>query len=101
MQTVVKLFIFAAIYIIAIVNVAKTNTVWTGDLSYRIIHLMLFITSIIALISRPKAKEGQKEPWHIISRWVFIFACLFMPSFTFRLSSCTICLYLSDNKLGQ
>ena len=76
MQTVVKLFIFAAIYIIAIVNVAKTNTAWTGDLSYRIIHLMLFITSIIALISRPKAKEGQKEPWHIISRWVFIFACL-------------------------
>ncbi len=76
MQTVVKLFIFAAIYIIAIVNVAKTNTVWTGDLSYRIIHLMLFITSIIALISRPKAKEGQKEPWHIISRWVFIFASL-------------------------
>ena len=67
MQTVVKLFIFAAIYIIAIVNVAKTNTVWTGDLSYRIIH---------ALISRPKAKEGQKEPWHIISRWIFIFACL-------------------------
>lgn len=76
MKTVIKLFIFATIYIMAIVNLAKTNTVWTGDLSYRIVHLMLFITSIIALISKPKAKEGQKEPWHVIARWIFVFACL-------------------------
>ena len=73
MQTVIKLFIFAAIYAIGFVNLAQTNTVWTGDLSYRIIHLMLFITSIFALISRPKAKEGQKDK---IARWIFLFACL-------------------------
>lgn len=76
MQTVIKLFIFAAIYAIGFVNLAQTNTVWTGDLSYRIIHLMLFITSIFALISRPKNRGEQNEPWHKIARWVFLFACL-------------------------
>ena len=59
MQTVIKLFIFAAIYVIGIVNLAKTNTVWTGDLSYRLIHLLLFITSVLALISRMRPKAGQ------------------------------------------
>ena len=76
MQTIIKLFIFAAIYMGAIVNVAQTNTVWTGDLSYRIIHLLLFITSIIALISHPKVKDGKQSPWHAISRWCFLIACL-------------------------
>ncbi len=76
MWTTIKLFIFAAIYAIGMVNVAKTNTVWTGDLSYRIIHLLLFITSIIVLISLPKKKAEQNNPWNKIARWFFIFACL-------------------------
>lgn len=77
MQTVIKLFIFAAIYVIGIVNLAKTNTVWTGDLSYRIIHLLLFITGIIALVTRMRPKAGQvTHAYYPIARWSFILACL-------------------------
>ncbi|CCZ71471.1 hypothetical protein QVO10_09575 [Bacteroides gallinaceum] len=78
MQTVIKLFIFAAIYVIGIVNLAKTNTVWTGDLSYRLIHLLLFITSVLALISRMRPKAGQNpHPLYPVARWCFIIVCLF------------------------
>lgn len=81
MQTVIKLFIFAAIYVIGIVNLAKTNTVWTGDLSYRLIHLLLFITSVLALISacgpKPVKTPIRFTPWHagVSSSYAY-----FMPS---------------------
>lgn len=76
MWTTIKLFIFAAIYIIGMVSAARTNTVWTGDLSYRIIHLLLFITGMIVLISLPKIKTAQTNTWNKIARWCFGFACL-------------------------
>lgn len=76
MWTTIKFFIFTAIYIIGSGNLIKTNTVWTGDLSYRIIHLLLFITGIITLISLPKAKTKPNDTWNKIARWCFGFVCL-------------------------
>ncbi len=74
MQTTVKLFIFTAIYAWAIVVLAQRNTAWTGDLVYRIVHLLLFITAVITLISRPG--EERKDRRQVIARGCFLFACL-------------------------